>query len=96
MNGFILIEASGQDIDCKCCLSMVSLFDQIRILLIVYQSLRFTSADIVRLAPLLESMFDHQKADGNIMTVEAEDKSDNSIDKMLRELLGREYEEEKQ
>jgi len=41
-------------------------------------------------------MFDHQKADGNIMTVEAEDKSDNSIDKMLRELLGREYEEEKQ
>ena len=97
MEGFIHIEASERDgIDCKCRLSMVTLLDQLRILLIVYQSLGFAHTDIVRLAPLLESMLSLQKADGNITTIEAEYKSDNSVEKILRELLGREDGEGKQ
>jgi len=97
MNGFIHITAQKDGgIDCKCRLGMVTLYDQIRILLIVYQSLRFNSADIVKLAPVLQAMLDNQKADGNIMTLEAEDKSDSPIDKMLWQLLGREDEEGEQ
>ena len=97
MNGFIHITAQKDGgIDCKCRLGMVTLYDQIRILLIVYQSLRFNPADIVKLAPVLEAMLDHQKADGNITTVEAKNKSDSPIDKMLWQLLGREDKEEQQ
>ena len=90
MKGFIHIEANDDGIDCKCRLSMMTLHDQLRILLIVYQSLQFTSADVIKLAPVLEAMFDHQNADGNITTVEAINTSDSPIEKMLWQLLGRE------
>jgi len=91
MNGFIHITAQKDGgIDCKCRLGMVTLYDHIRILLIVYQSLRFAPADIVKLAPVLEAMLDNHKAVGNIATVEANNKSDSPIEKMLRQILGRE------